>query len=363
AYRKKVSRSFLIGPKFAGEKTLADRLGPHGEVLYCRADGKIGGEYEKIIRPVEERYGCEIDFGRRLIIEPYSGKNVLIDVILVDVSVVNIERLNTFKGRLFEKFGVTSDRFENIWEYEQYVRLAEPACDTLRALINGARNPVVILGHEFMGMPTVLKAKLDMPESRAYFHAHEVASVRPVVEKRSGHDTMFYNVMSAARRKGLTLEEVFDEVAVNFKHRLVKAAKYCDGVLAVGDFVREELEFMSSDFTESNVHLVYNGIPSNHITLDDKIRSRTMLCDYARKLLGYCPRWVFTHVARPVLSKGIWRDLRVMHELDAMLQQRGETAVYFMLGTLGGVRRPSDVMRMEKDYDWPVTHRLGYPDL
>jgi hypothetical protein len=169
--------------------------------------------------------------------------------------------------------------------------------------------------------------------------------------------------MSAARREGLTLEEVFDEASANFKHLLVKAAKHCNGVLAVGDFVREELEFMSNDFTDSNVHLVYNGIPHNHITLEDKMQSRTMLCIYARRLLGYCPTWVFTHVARPVLSKGIWRDLRVMHELDSMLQDRGETAVYFMLGTLGGTRRPSDVLRMEKEYDWPVRHRQGYPDL
>ncbi len=68
-------------------------------------------------------------------------------------------------------------------------------------------------------------------------------------------------------------------------------------------------------------------------------------------------------MARPVLSKGIWRDLRVLHEMEPLLHGRDETAVYFMLGTLGGQRRKSDIRHMERVYGWPVTHEVGYPDL
>jgi hypothetical protein len=63
------------------------------------------------------------------------------------------------------------------------------------------------------------------------------------------------------------------------------------------------------------------------------------------------------------MSKAIWRDFRVMHEMEPMLQARGETAIYFMLGTLGGQRRSSDVRHMERVYGWPVAHEVGYPDL
>jgi hypothetical protein len=64
-----------------------------------------------------------------------------------------------------------------------------------------------------------------------------------------------------------------------------------------------------------------------------------------------------------VLSKGIWRDLRVLHEMEPLLAQRNERAVYFMLGTLGGQRRPQDIRQMERVYGWPGAHERGYPDL
>ena len=84
---------------------------------------------------------------------------------------------------------------------------------------------------------------------------------------------------------------------------------------------------------------------------------------YADTLLGSRPTWVFSHVARPVLSKGIWRDLRVLHAMEPHLAERGETAVYFMLGTLAGQRRRQDIRQMERVYGWPVAHEEGYPDL
>jgi len=64
-----------------------------------------------------------------------------------------------------------------------------------------------------------------------------------------------------------------------------------------------------------------------------------------------------------VLSKGLWRDLLVLDKLEGHLKQRGETVVYYMLGTLGGQRRGQVVRNMERNYGWPVEHELGYPDL
>jgi hypothetical protein len=110
-------------------------------------------------------------------------------------------------------------------------------------------------------------------------------------------------------------------------------------------------------------HLVYNGIPAETITLKAKQASRARMQGYGQNLFGVRPDWVFAHVARPVLSKGIWRDLAVLHELEPMLAERGESAIYYMLGTLAGPRRPQDIHQMERVYGWPVNHELGYPDL
>ena len=75
-------------------------------------------------------------------------------------------------------------------------QLARMGFEALKAIgvVNG--DPLVLLAHEYMGMPTALKAVLSgSPNTRTVFYAHEVATVRPVVEKRPGHDTMFYNAL------------------------------------------------------------------------------------------------------------------------------------------------------------------------
>jgi hypothetical protein len=215
-----------------------------------------------------------------------------------------------------------------------------------------------------MGNPTALKAILaGEPGVRTVYYAHENASVRPLVEDNPGHDTMFYNVMDRARRQGRFLEEVFPEVTGNYKHPLVKAARFCDCIFAVGDQTQEEMAFVDPRMGQIDIDRVYNGIPALPLEFADRRASRARMLDYGRNLFGTRPEWTFTHVARPVLSKGIWRDLRVLHELEPLLAARGETAVYFMLGTLGGQRRGPDVRQMERCYGWPVGHERGYPDL
>ncbi|MBA7557856.1 hypothetical protein ES705_50634 [subsurface metagenome] len=162
-----------------------------------------------------------------------------------------------------------------------------------------------MLSHEYMGMPTVLKAVLSGDDNvKTVFYAHEVASVRPIVECEPGHDTMFYNVMERASKKGQILEEVFPQCRTNFKHSLVKAARYCDHVFCVGDYIVKELHFLDEHFGRMGIDLVYNGIPAEPISLEEKHTSRNILRGYAKNLLGSEPTWTFTHVARPVLSKG-----------------------------------------------------------
>lgn len=365
AYQNQASRTILLGPLFETGNATGPRLGAQGTVLYSSIDGVTSDSYEKVFRPVERAFDVRIVYGRRPVDDPCTGRVTEAEVLLVDVFHCNRDRLNVFKGLLSQRFGVHSERFEKYWEYEQYVRLAEPGFEALRAIgCDGGTEPVVLLAHEYMGMPTALKAiAADAPNTRTVFYAHEVASVRPIVEDHPGHDTMFYNVMQQATGRGQNLEELFTDVQKNYKHPLVKAARHCDHVFAVGDYVEAELRFVDSHFQHVQIDRMYNGIPSQRIGASDKRISRDRMMDYAETLLGYRPTWIFAHVCRPVRSKGLWRDLGVLHALEALLAARKETAAYFLLGTLGGVRRSRDVTQMERVYGWPVGHEEGYPDL
>jgi hypothetical protein len=365
AYQQKVSRTILIGPLLDTSRPVNLRLGEGGKILYSSLDGVYPSPWRERFMPIERTYDVGIIYGKRRVQEPCNGQTVEVEALVIDVFHANRNRLNLFKAELYKKFAVPSERFESIWEYEEYVRLATPAVEALGALgcfDNGAKT--VILAHEYMGMPTALKAVLDgKPYTRTVFYAHEVASVRPIVEKTAGHDTMFYNVLRAGMREGRTLEQVFPEVFDNYKHSLVKAARYCDHIFAVGNYIEEELHFLDPHFRTMDVDLVYNGVPTSPVTLEAKQQSMERMRTYAVNLFGARPTWVFTHVCRPVLSKGLWRDLGVLHPMDAMLAGLGETAVYFLLGTLAGQRRPQDIRHMERVYGWPVAHEEGYPDL
>jgi len=365
AYTEQVSRTILLGPLLTTDKPVNRRLGESGKIIYSSLDGIDAPPWRDRFRPIERTYDVGIVYGTRKVHDPCGGRTVEVEVLLVDVFHANRDRLNLFKAELFRKFAVPSAEFEDVWEYEEYVRLAEPGMEALKVIgCDGNGEWMIILAHEYMGMPTALKTVLSgSPSMRTVFYAHEVASVRPIVEETPGHDTMFYNVMHRASDDGETLEKVFPAVFANYRHGLVKAARYCDHVFAVGDFIRQELKFLDRHFATKDIDLVYNGIPAFPLSLEEKKTSRERMRKYAENLFGRSPDWILTRVARPVRSKGIWRDLRVCHELEGLLARRGETGVFFMLGTLAGQRRLRDIMHMERVYGWPVAHENGYPDL
>ncbi|HWP39955.1 MAG TPA: hypothetical protein VNL70_03440, partial [Tepidisphaeraceae bacterium] len=144
---------------------------------------------------------------------------------------------------------------------------------------------------------------------------------------------------------------------------LIKASRFCDGILAVGDYTLKEIRFLGPDFLTVDAQIAYNGVPCWRIDVAEKMRSRNKLRQYCQNLLKYEPDYVFTHVTRLVRSKGLWRDLRVLEHLEPYLRQRNETAVLFTLSTEVPARKPEDIRRMEQQYKWPVVHREGLPDL
>ncbi len=365
-YNEKVSRTILVGPLLNNDTFGEARLGADAKVLYSSLDGIDTGDYAKTFRAIETSHDVGVIYGRKTITDVYGQVPAEVEILLVDVFHINHERLNLFKSELFSKFNVPSVAFEKVWEYEEYVRLAEPAFEALNAIGvgGGSEQPVIYLSHEYMGMPLALKVVLDgAPNCRTAFYAHEVASIRPLVEKHPGHDVMFYNVLDKMIADDVVVEDVFPEVNANYKHPLVRAARYLDHVFAVGDYVEKELRVLDTHFRNLPIDLVYNGIPAKRIDLAAKLANKGRMATYAQNLHGHRPDWILTHVARPVLSKAIWRDLRVLHEMEPLLAARGERAAFFMLGSLGGQRRPRDIRQMERVYGWPVHHEVGYPDL
>ena len=363
SYLDAVDRSIIIGPLFTTEGTVSDRLGEDGEVLYSSVDGLVNTGYAPAFRRIENAYNTGIVYGRRTFVDEQTGIKSSPEILLIDVTYLNRGLLNEFKRRLFEEFGIRSDLHEHLWEYEQYIRLAPVAIAALKA-IGAAKESTTIIAHEFMGMPTALAAILDSScDFKTAFYAHEVATMRRIVEECSGHDTMFYNVMKRAHDDRAYVNDVFGSQNSYFKHALVEASKYCNRIYAVGDYVVNELRFLAPEFETADIDIVYNGIPAYQISAAEKLASKEKLQRYCENLLGYKPDFVFTHVTRLVRSKGLWRDLRVLEHIEKEFRNQNKTAVFFLLSTEVSRRRSRDIYNMEAAYNWPVAHREGWPDL
>ena len=364
-YQRHVRRSILVGPTATHMAVDPEaRLGDHGKVLYSSIDNIDRAGLAGKFRPVEWAFNVAIVYGKREYRHTLEGRSGEAEVLLIDVFRVNHDRLNVFKVRAWETLGIDSRRYECSWDYEEYARLAEPAYYALRALLHNDELPCILFSHEFMGLPAAFAATLEgQREFRTVFHAHECATARRLVEDHHGHDTMFYNVLDQARRQGRFVEDVFGPLDHFFRHALVSRAHLCDGVIAVGDRTRDELQFLNEPFSRKQVDLVYNGVPAMAVDLEAKLASRRMLLEYAAAVVGHTPDVLLTHVTRPVISKGLWRDMKVCHELDARLAAKNQRAVLFILTNGANVRRAQDIAAMERDYNWPRHHRAGYPDL
>ena len=364
-YLAQCPRNILVGPIFDGDHGAAELLGRFGEVLYSSVLGIDKGGWGDKFRPIQDEFGVSVIYGRRKFRDEETGNESQPEVLLFGIGHMREHPLAIFKLRLYQTFGIRSDIYD-AWDYEQYTRIALPTYRALQALgVESSAEPVTLLAHEYMGMPAALLIVLEKNRRwRTLFYAHETATVRRIVEKHLGHDTMFYNVMRRARSEGLYLEDVFGPQVDYFKHPLISSSWACDAALAVGDLVCEELKFLGPKFADFRINLTYNGIPANKIDLAEKRRSRALMQDYAETLTGSRPDYIFSRVTRMTLSKGLWRDLKVLWHLEQAFRRTGKTAVYFLLSTeMGGPKRTHDIQRMADTYGWPAAHREGYPDL
>ena len=355
SYQAHCQRTILLGPLVDPDS--AQPLGPDGEILYDASRSIRAANVADQLSAVEQEFGVRLVYGRRLLTQ--DGHQASPEVLLVDVSRPP-QRLNEFKRDLFLHFGLESHRYEQHWEYEQYMRLAGPGFAAVRSLVGDA--PFLLLAHEFMGLGTAFKALMSDAACKTLFYAHEVATVRPLVEERPGRDIAFYNALRQARADGQYIDELFGPQDGYFKHALVSQAYRLDAVLAVGDWVMDELRFLGPEFAACPIDLVYNGVPAVELSTVEREAAREKMQASGAALLGWTPDLVFTHVARLVESKGLWRDLLVLEHLDRHLWKRGQRALFIALATETGRRDPKDVQRMAA-YGWPLVHREGGSDL
>lgn len=370
-YHAAVERTILTGPLHLNDAVAMERLtDPAGgvRIIYSSRHGIYQGLEEtqrSALNEIERRYGVALLYGTR------RFGDFTCEVLLADADNADPQEANQFKYVCWETFGLDSLRHSSNAEYNLYMALASPLLAALGAIgaigvgTEADRNSQFLLAHDWLAMPLVLAAEINQPGRwRTVFYAHETVTARRLIEEKSGHDTAFYNALYKAKEWNLSLEAIYGNQDHDHRHPLLRLATRCDAIFAVGDSVVDELRFLGGRFTNARIEVIYNGCRSMTLTLADKTESKARLQQYAQRLLGYRPDYIFSHVSRMVLSKAFWRDLRLLDHLDGILRKRGQTAVLFVLATsLGAGRRPQWVYGWEEQYGWPVNHRDDNGDL
>lgn len=365
SYKGFFDRTLLFGPLFAYSGDVFSRLGKGGEVLYSNLDNYDSADYHDIFLELISKYHIDIVYGRRTLVNEFNiNKKNSVDTLLIGINRMNTKEVNLFKHRIWEAFGIESDRFPD-WDYEQYLRIAIPYPALLR-LLYPDQSVVFHFSHEYMGIPSILSILSEDTVKgihKTVFYAHEISPCRNVVETIAGHDIAFYSTMRKNIRKGRSFEDEYG-VQNTYRSVLVKLSKGFDYIFAVSDIIKEEYRYLIPDVDEKKLKVVYNGIPLRYISHEEKLRSREHLKNYIGNLFNFDPDIIFTHVTRLVMSKGIWRDITFLYILDEIFHRFKIKGAYILLSTLIGTGRDStNIAVMEREHGWPVIHREGWPDL
>lgn len=366
SYKAEFQKTVLYGPLFSSSAGVFSRLGKDGEVLYSNHDNHDCGNYHSIFLDIIKEYNIDIVYGKRSLVNEYNiNKKNTIDIILVGINKMNVDKVNLFKHKLWEKFAIESDRYSE-WDYEQYLRIGIPYLDIIGKLYPGSAT-FYHFSHEYMGIPSLLSvffSDCDRKKNKTIYYAHAISPCRYVAESLPGHDITFYNKMHKNISEGRSFEEEYGTQYSSYRTELVKRSRNFDGIFTVSDLVKDEYRYLIPDVDENKLEVVYNGIPLKYISHEDKLKSRSRLQTYISNLYNYNPDIIFTHVTRLVPGKGIWRDISLLYILDELFHKSGIKGAYILLSTLIGTgREASQISSMEKEYGWPIIHREGWPDL
>ena len=363
SYQEVFSRTIFYGPLFDDQSSLhPERLGKDANVLFSSLDGKED-KYPALQNICQDAH-IDIVYGTKKIYDEIDpAKSTEVEIVLVGVKRLQIESLNNFKFKLWEQYKFQSELYRD-WDCEQYVRLAVPFAAIIKSLAD-QEDFISAFSHEYMGVPCCLNLLMN-PEMKhkTIFYAHEVSTARALVEKLPGHDISFYNLLKKDLTNGIQMEKRFGSQKNNYRNELIKLAINFDYILAVGDWIENEYTYLQPEVNPAKIKIVYNGVPTNGLDFAHKQKSRQRLQNYCHNLFNYQPDIIFTHVTRLVISKGLWRDIRFLEEMDNYFAENDLKGFYILLSSLiAPGRDPADILRMEKEYGWPVLHNEGHPDL
>uniref|UniRef100_A0A7V4JPF9 Starch synthase catalytic domain-containing protein n=1 Tax=Thermodesulfobacterium geofontis TaxID=1295609 RepID=A0A7V4JPF9_9BACT len=369
SYLSFFDKTLLYGPLFEYIGSPSTRLGKDGTVFYSSKDLYDTKDFSQLFRFFLEKYNIDIVYGERKIVNELNPKKTsIVEVLLVDVTRMNKEVVNFFKYLFWENFGLSSDRYEQDWDFEQYFRIGIPYFELISLLYPSAKE-FYHFAHEYMGIPSLLSLELNpsfkQQNHKRIFYAHEIAPVRRIIENLGGSDISFYNLLKFGKEKNLSLEDIFGPQEDWYRTPLVKLAKRFDKIFAVGDWVVEEYKFLCPDVSKEKIAIVYNATSSDHYSLEAKLRSQEKIKKNLKNRFGF-PEidLIITHVCRLVKSKGIWRDFILLPYLDNFFEKNNLYGIYILLSTLVATGRPpQETEKMVKEYCWPFEHRVGWPDL
>lgn len=364
-YRSAIGRSIFIGPYSyspTSQHNYPDKAGNH--ILYSVWQGLVDHPLAAQFAVVEQKFGVSIIYGLRDLYSASQDNDATspspcqVEFVLIDTANANIHPVNALKGWLYDEFDIESDRFEQSPQFNNYIKFAPAALAALRALeVSSPHKPAVLIAHDCMAIPTALAAVLDpLGAFKTIFWAHEVQTIRNIVEYHPGHDTMFYNIMRWAQKNNFYLPEIFGSQDCYFEHSLLTAVRYCDNIIATSERVRGELRFLSPYLDSVNIDLVYNGLGTSNITFEQKHIAKNHIQKYVGELLGFCPDYIFTQFGRLTTCKAPWRNLPVLGHLEDQFRKDNRRAVMFIVNT----DRPLGHITNSDKHENPWYHNMGH---
>ena len=84
--------------------------------------------------------------------------------------------------------------------------------------------------------------------------------MRRIVESHPGHDVSFYNAMRLAHQQHLSVDDVFGSQSFFYKYPLVDAAKHCDNIFAVGDYIIDTSSHCSTQIESICESTLFPGV-------------------------------------------------------------------------------------------------------
>lgn len=364
-YKQQYQQTLFYGPLFNDDPNNPQRLGEHSTILYSTLDNINRTPMSPALTQLSSQQRVDIVYGKRRIFDDiYPDKDIEVDILLVGIKGMSPKTIDVFKFRLWESYKLDSQPFEMDWDYEQYLRIGAIIHEII-AIRYPSYEEMHCFSHEYMGVASCLSLLIHkVPNLKTVFYAHEVSTVRSIVEKLPGLDVEFYPHMEKDLSTHARLEKRYGKQINNPRHALIQLATHFDEIFAVGDWVKSEFQYIQPQVKPEHIKITYNGIPVKKVLWEEKKKSRELLQTYCKTLYNYEPDVLFTHVTRLVTSKGLWRDLVLLEEIDKHFAQLGYKGFYILLSTLIGTGRdPRDIAYMEQKYGWPVLHKQGWPDL